>query len=217
MPEPTTNHQQAIRIDIVSDVVCPWCLIGYKQLESALIELNLPADIHWQPFELNPDMSADGENLQAHIKRKYGLNSAESDANRERLVKVGTELGINFDMNDESRMVNTFKAHQLLHWAALNEREHQLKMTLFMCHFCRARDVSDDEVLANACVEAGLPFEEALQVLETELYADAVRERQRYSIASGISGVPAMIFNQNQLHVGAQGTETYKTILKQLG
>ena len=209
------TDRQPIRIDIVSDVVCPWCLIGYKQLENAVVELSIPTDIHWQPFELNPDMSADGENLQDHIKRKYGLSQAESDANRQRLVDVGTELGIKFEMNEDSRMVNTFKAHQLLHWASLNEREHQLKMTLFMCHFSRARDISDDDVLANACVEAGLPFEDALQVLSSEIYADAIRERQRYSIASGITGVPAMIFNQNQLHVGAQGTENYKKILTQ--
>ena len=207
----------AIRVDIVSDVVCPWCLIGYKQLEGALQELGLAADIHWQPFELNPDMSAEGENLRDHIKRKYGLSTAESDANRNRLVEIGNSLGLKFEFSEESRMVNTFKSHQLLHWAALNDREHQLKITLFMCYFSRGRDISDDEVLSNACVEAGLPFEDAVQVLETGMFVDAVRERQRFSIASGITGVPAMIFNQTELHVGAQGIENYKQILQQLG
>ncbi len=205
-----------IRVDIVSDVVCPWCLIGYKQLEQALQELGVVADIHWQPFELNPEMPAEGENLRDHIQRKYGLSAADSDVNRNRLVEIGNGLGVRFEFSEESRMVNTFKSHQLLHWAALNEREHQLKITLFMCYFSRGRDISDDEVLTNACVEAGLPFEDAQQVLETEMFADAVRERQRFSIASGITGVPAMIFNQNQLHVGAQGTENYKKILQQL-
>lgn len=205
----------AIRVDIVSDVVCPWCLIGYKQLESALLDLGLSADIHWQPFELNPDMSADGENLREHIKRKYGLSTKESDANRNRLVEIGRELGVRFEFTEDTRMVNTFKAHQLLHWAALNEREHQLKITLFMCYFSRERDISDEDILANACVEAGLPFEDAQQVLESEMFADAVRERQRYSIASGITGVPAMIFNQKELHVGALGVEGYKQILQQ--
>jgi len=209
------TEQTAIRVDIVSDVVCPWCLVGFKQLESALSALEMTADIHWQPFELNPDMSDAGENLREHIMRKYGISSADSDANRSRLVEIGNELGIRFDFNDDSRMVNTFKCHQLLHWAALNQKEHQLKITLFMCYFSRARDISDDDVLANACVEAGLPFEEALQVLESGIYADAVRERQRYSIASGITGVPAMIFNQSELHVGAQGAENYKKILQQ--
>lgn len=86
-----------------------------------------------------------------------------------------------------------------------------------MCYFSRGRDISDDEVLSNACVEAGLPFEDAVQVLETGMFVDAVRERQRFSIASGITGVPAMIFNQTELHVGAQGIENYKQILQQLG
>ena len=206
----------SIRVDIVSDVVCPWCLIGYKQLEGALQELGISADLHWQPFELNPDMAAEGENLRDHIKRKYGISDTESDANRNRLIEIGNGLGVKFEYTEESRMVNTFKAHQLLHWAALNQREHQLKITLFMCYFSRGRDISDEDVLANACVEAGLPFEDAQQVLETEMFADAVRERQRFSIASGITGVPAMIFNQSELHVGAQGTENYKKILQQL-
>lgn len=206
----------SIRVDIVSDVVCPWCLIGYKQLEGALQELGISADLHWQPFELNPDMAAEGENLRDHIKRKYGISDTESDANRNRLIEIGDGLGVKFEYTEDSRMVNTFKAHQLLHWAALNQREHQLKITLFMCYFSRGRDISDEDVLANACVEAGLPFEDAQQVLETEMFADAVRERQRFSIASGITGVPAMIFNQSELHVGAQGTENYKKILQQL-
>ena len=205
----------SIRVDIVSDVVCPWCLVGYKQLEGALQELDLSADLHWQPFELNPDMAAEGENLRDHIKRKYGLSDTESDANRNRLIEIGNGLGVKFEYTEDSRMVNTFKAHQLLHWAALNQREHQLKITLFMCYFSRGRDISDEDVLANACVETGLPFEDAQQVLETEMFADAVRERQRFSIASGITGVPAMIFNQSELHVGAQGTENYKKILQQ--
>ena len=206
----------SIRVDIVSDVVCPWCLVGYKQLEGALQELGISADLHWQPFELNPDMAAEGENLRDHIKRKYGISDTESDANRNRLIEIGDGLGVKFEYTEDSRMVNTFKAHQLLHWAALNQREHQLKITLFMCYFSRGRDISDEDVLANACVEAGLPFEDAQQVLETEMFADAVRERQRFSIASGITGVPAMIFNQSELHVGAQGTENYKKILQQL-
>lgn len=209
------TNASAIRIDIVSDVVCPWCLIGYKQLESALQETGVNADVHWQPFELNPEMPAEGENLREHICRKYGLSTADSDANRARLVEVGQPLGILFEFDDDMRMVNTFKAHQLLHWAALHQREHQLKITLFMCYFSRSRDIGDDDVLANACVEAGLPFEEALEVLESGLYADAVRERQRYAIASGITGVPAMIFAQSELHVGAQGVDNYKQILQQ--
>ncbi len=204
-----------MRIDIVSDVVCPWCIVGYQQLEVALTKTNTTGEIHWQPFELNPDMPEEGENLQTHIIRKYGITAAESEKNRDNLVNVGKELGFNFKFTDETRMVNSFRAHQLIHWAALHGRAHALKITLFHCHFSRERDISDVDVLTNACVEAGLPFEEAAQILEDELYADAVRERQRFSIANGIKGVPAMIFNQRDLVVGAQGIDRYVDIIMQ--
>ena len=101
------------------------------------------------------------------------------------------------------------------HWAALHGKEHALKMTLFHCHFNRDRNINDPEVLTNACVEAGLPFEEAEEVLADGLYVDAVRERQRFAIGNGIQGVPAMIFNQSELHVGAQGSEKYSAIIAQ--
>lgn len=212
----TSENPPVMRIDIVSDVVCPWCIVGYKQLESALTATGTKAEIHWQPFELNPDMPGEGENLSEHITRKYGSTVQESAKNRQHLVQIGKDLGFEFIFTDESRIVNTFRAHQLLHWAALAGREHALKITLFHCHFIRERDINDVDVLANACVEAGLPFEEALQVLEEEIYADAVRERQRFSIGSGIQGVPAMIFNQRDLVVGAQGAERYQEIITEL-
>jgi len=205
-----------MRIDIVSDIVCPWCIVGYKQLETALQATDTRASIHWQPFELNPHMDEEGENLTEHMMRKYGSSEEDSKKNREQLVQTGEALGFNFNFTDDSRIVNTFRAHQLLHWAALAGREHPLKITLFHCHFARQRDINDVDVLANACVEAGLPFEEALQVLEDEVYADAVRERQRFSIGSGIQGVPAMIFNQSELVVGAQGSERYEQIIRQI-
>ena len=204
-----------MRIDIVSDVVCPWCIVGYKQLELALQQTGVAADIHWQPFELNPDMPEEGENLTEHIMRKYNISKEESQKNRDNLVSIGNELGFPFRFTDQSRMVNSFRAHQLIHWAALHGKEHALKMTLFHCHFNRDRNINNPEVLTNACVEAGLPFEEAEEVLADGLYVDAVRERQRFAIGNGIQGVPAMIFNQSELHVGAQGSEKYSAIIAQ--
>lgn len=204
-----------IRIDIISDVVCPWCVIGFKQLEAALLQEGCAADIHWQPFELNPDISSDGEDLREHLVRKYGMSVEDAKASEQRIADAGQPLGFPFRFYDGMRIVNSFNAHQLIHWAALHNRQHELKLTLFHCHFNRMRDISDNEVLANACVEAGLPFEEAHEVLEQQLYADAVRQRQRLSIANGVKGVPAMIFSQTELHVGALGTEAYRTIVQQ--
>lgn len=206
----------AIRIDIISDVVCPWCIIGYQQLEQAMRECQVDADIYWQPFELNPEMPEQGELLSDHIQRKYGTSAQQSAAAREHLVQLGTEIGFPFKFSDDMHIVNTFLAHQLLHWAALQGRQHQLKMTLFHCYFNRGRDVSDVEVLTNAAVEAGLDFEEAAQILDDQRYAPAVRDAQRFSISRGIQGVPAMIFAQTELMVGAQGVAKYKQLLSQL-
>lgn len=212
----TESPVSPLRIDIVSDVVCPWCIVGYMQLEQALKLQGVQADIHWQPFELNPEMPPEGENLAEHIQKKYGTSEQDGIDNRNRLTELGDELGFPFRFGDDMRMVNTFRAHQLLHWAATMNRQHQLKMTLFHCHFNRNRDISDVDVLANAAVEAGLEYATAAAILEDERYADAVREQERFSISHGIQGVPAVIFDRQSLLVGAQGVERYKEVLSQV-
>lgn len=210
-----SNSNQPLRLDIVSDVVCPWCIVGFLQLQAALQETRTAASIYWQPFELNPAMPAEGENLDDHLKRKYSSTDAERAQIREQLVSLGQQFGFKFQFDEDMRMVNTFSAHQLLHWAAICGRQHELKITLFNCYFSRGRDVSDHEVLANAAVEAGLDFEEAFALLEDQRYADAVRKAQRVSISGGIQGVPALIVDQRELVVGAQGVEQYKKLLSQ--
>lgn len=210
------NEAPAFRVDIVSDVVCPWCVIGFLQLQQALRECGVGADVHWQPFELNPAMPEEGENLDAHLEKKYGSSVEQRQAIREKLISLGESFGFKFNFTEDMRMVNTFNAHQLLHWASVCGRQHELKITLFHCYFSRDRDVSDPEVLANAAVEAGLPYEEALEVLEDQRYATPVREAQRVSIAGGIQGVPAVILDQRELIVGAQGVEGYSKVLKQM-
>ena len=210
------SEAPTVRLDIVSDVVCPWCIVGFLQLQQALIQSGTVATIQWQPFELNPAMGAEGEDLDAHMEKKYGSNAEQRRSNREQLAKLGDSLGFKFNFADDMRMVNTFDPHQLLHWASVCGRQHELKITLFHCYFSRGRDVSDRDVLANAAVEAGLDFEQASEVLDDQRYATAVREAQRVSIAGGIQGVPAVIVNQSQLVVGAQGVDGYLNVLKQL-
>ena len=175
----------------------------------------MTADIHWQPFELNPDIDSEGEVLQEHLVRKYGISAADAENSEQQISAAGQELGFPFRFYPGMRIVNSFAAHQAIHWAALHDRQHELKITLFHCHFNRQRDISNIEVLTNACVEAGLPFEEATEVLEQQLYADAVRQRERMSIANGVKGVPAVIFNQSDLHVGALGADAYRTIIQE--
>jgi predicted DsbA family dithiol-disulfide isomerase len=205
-----------IRIDIASDVVCPWCIIGYKQLERALHASGVPAEIHWHPFELNPHMPEEGEDLQQHLAAKYGSTPEDSRKVRARLTAMGAELGFTFNYADDMKIVNTFRAHQLLHWAGGQGREHDLKMALFAACFTHRKNVNDLDVLADAAASVGLDRDEALAVLRDARYAEAVRDAERVWTERGVQGVPAMIFNQKYLVTGAQGVENFTAILRQL-
>jgi len=213
MTDNTDQDTGAVRVDIVSDVVCPWCIIGYKQLDRAAAVTGVPADIHWHPFELNPDMAPEGENLREHLAAKYGTTPDQSRKARARLTAIGAELGFTFDYADDMRMVNTFRAHQLLHWATTQGRQHALKMALFGAFFTDRRDLHAPEVLADAAADTGLDRDEALAVLADGRYAQAVRNEEFFWTARGIQGVPAMVFNGRHLVTGAQGAETYGAIL----
>ena len=207
---------QTLRIDIVSDVVCPWCIVGYRQLKQALDATGTPYDLHWHPFELNPGMGPEGQNLTEHIMEKYGSSRADSEANRARLTALGDSLDFRFAFSDDSRMHNTFNAHQLIHWAATQGRGHDLKQALFAAHFTDGRNLSDPEVLVAVAAETGLDEAEARAVLDDQRYAQAVRTEERFWQQQGITGVPAMIFDRRHLVTGAQGTETYARIVAQL-
>lgn len=209
-------HEAPLRIDIVSDVVCPWCIIGWRQLEMALEQTGVAAEIHWHPFELNPQMPEEGQNLREHLMQKYGSSGEESVANRQRLTELGRGLGFTFDYFDEMRMVNTFRAHQLLHWAGEQGVETDLQRALFSAFFSERKDVSDANVLVAAAESVGLEGAEARRVLEDGRFADKVRERQSFWTSRGIQGVPAIIFQQQYLASGAQGVENYVQILQQL-
>jgi predicted DsbA family dithiol-disulfide isomerase len=208
--------RKPIRIDIVSDIVCPWCIIGYKQLERALQETKTAADIHWHPFELNPHMADKGENLREHLAAKYGTTPEGSRQARARLTELGTELGFTFNYTDDMRMVNTFRAHQLLGWAEEHGRGHNLQMALFAAFFGERVDLNEPAVLANVAVNIGLDGDEALAVLADGLYAQAVRQDEQFWISQGTEGVPAMIFDEKYLVVGAQGVDNYRAILEKI-
>ncbi|HJH09962.1 MAG TPA: DsbA family oxidoreductase [Psychrobacter pasteurii] len=206
----------ALRIDIVSDIVCPWCVVGYRQLDEALKQTHTAHEIHWHPFELNPDMPEEGQNLREHIMEKYGSSQQESDASRIRITEAGAEVGFEFNFTDDTRMHNTFKAHQLLHWAADYGLKHELKQALFAAHFTDNRNISDEEVLADIAEDVGLDREQALAVLADQRYAEVVRTAEQQMQQQGIQSVPAVIFNQRHLVSGAQGVENFKSILNQL-
>jgi predicted DsbA family dithiol-disulfide isomerase len=211
-----TTSPQKLQIDIVSDVVCPWCIIGYKQLTQALEATGTPHEIRWHPFELNPDMPPEGQNLQEHIAEKYGSTKAESNDSRVRMTQIGSELGFDFQFADDMRMHNTFNVHQLLHWAEQQGRKNDLKQALFVAHFTHRRNLSDKAVLADIAGEIGLDRTQALAVLDDQRFATDVREAEQYWISQGIRSVPAVVFNQRHLVSGAQGVENFTRILGQL-
>ena len=207
---------EPLRIDIVSDVVCPWCIVGWRQLKQALDATDTPYDLHWHPFELNPGMGPEGQNMTEHIMEKYGSTRADSQANRERLTALGKTLDFQFAFTDDSRMHNTFNAHQLIHWADTQGRGHDLKQALFAAHFTDGRNLSDPAVLVAVAEGIGLDAGEARAVLDDQRHADQVRTEERFWQQQGITGVPAVIFDRRHLVTGAQGVENYTRILDQL-
>jgi predicted DsbA family dithiol-disulfide isomerase len=210
----TSTH----RIDIVSDVVCPWCIIGYKRLEKALLKYadRLSFELHWHPFELNPDMPPEGQNLREHLAGKYGTTLEESIAAREKLTALGKSLGFEFRYRDDMRTYNTSKAHQLLHWAADSGRQTDLKLALFDAFFTRREDVSSEVVLIAAAGCAGLDPEEARAVLADGRYADVVRATSQRLMRQGIQGVPAFIVDGTWLVSGAQETPVFESLFQRL-
>lgn len=205
-----------MRIDIVSDIVCPWCIVGYRQLQQALEATGTEAEIHWHPFELNPDMPPEGEQLRDHIIRKYGSSVEESESNRRRLVEIGAELGIVFNFDDSSHIRNTFDAHQLMHWAETQGLKNELKQALFQAYFTEQLDVSDRQVLIEKAVSIGLDLEEATAVLEDQRYAETVRDNEQLWVSRGIQGVPAVILAEKYLLSGAQGVENFSAAIRQV-
>ena len=211
-----TDPKQPLRIDIISDVMCPWCIIGYRQLAIALEDSKVVHEIHWHPFELNPNMPAEGQDIGEHLAEKYGTTPEQSAANRANMTARGQELGFEFNFVDGFRMHNTFNTHQLLHWANGQGRRHDLKQALFTSHFTNGRDLSDDAVLVDIAVEIGLDRAEAAVVLADQRFAAEVREEQKFWTQQGISGVPAMVFDRQHLVTGVRGVDNYQNILNQL-
>jgi len=205
-----------IRVDIVSDVVCPWCVIGYHQLAQAARDTGNELDVHWHPFELNPNIAAKGENLREHLAAKYGTTMEGSIKARARLTKMGSDLGFTFNYSDDMGMYNTFAAHQAIDWAEEHGRGHEMKMTLFGAFFTDSKDVSDIRVLVDIATIIGLDGAQVLTILNRGERAAMVRKKQRFWIEKGVQGVPAMVFEGNHLLTGAQGEANYANILTQL-
>ncbi len=209
-----------IKIDFVSDVACPWCAIGLKSLEAAMAKVGegLQVELHFQPFELNPQMPAQGEDTVEHLSRKYGMSAEQVASNSEVIRARGESLGFEFRMDRRRRMLNTFDAHRLLHWAGLSGQQAQLalKHALLRAYFTEGSDVSSTEVLVGLAQDAGLDGARACDVLASGEYTDAVRAQERFYQEQGITAVPSVIFNDRHLLQGGQPVETFENALRQL-
>ncbi|KGO99466.1 DsbA family oxidoreductase [Novilysobacter defluvii] len=214
----TPDTPVRLRIDFVSDVVCPWCAVGLASLEQALERTRgeVEADLHFQPFELNPDMAPEGEDAVEHLRRKYGMPAAQLEANQQAIVERGAALGFTFDMERRQRIYNTFDAHRLLHWAETEGRQRELKHALLRAYFTGGRDVSDHGTLAEIAASAGLREEGAREVLESGAWADEVRIGERFFQSHGIRSVPAVILERKHLVSGGQPVEVFEQALRQV-
>jgi predicted DsbA family dithiol-disulfide isomerase len=210
-------------IDFVSDVVCPWCIIGLNGLEQALERVGdlVRADIHFQPFELNPDMPPEGQNIREHVAEKYGSTPEQSAASRAMIRDRAAGVGFTMAMKDDSRIYNTFDAHRLLHWAGLlgkegPDKQGALKHALFDAYFTNGRSPNDHSMLIQAAEAAGLDPEAAREVLETGAYAKEVREAEMFWRRQGISGVPAVIINGKYIISGGQPPEAFERAIRSI-
>ena len=207
-----------LKIDFVSDIACPWCVIGLSALEQALRRIGdeIAVDLHFQPFELNPQMPPQGQDIGEHITQKYGSTPEQLARNQENIRARGEALGFRFDMSRRSRIYNTFDAHRLLHWAAEHDRQHALKRALFAAYFTEGRNPSDQEVLIEVAAQAGLDPAAAREVLESGRYRAEVREREQFYGGLGIRAVPSVIINDQYLIQGGQPVEVFEQSLRKI-
>jgi predicted DsbA family dithiol-disulfide isomerase len=207
-----------IKIDFVSDVSCPWCAIGLQSLQSALHKLDgeLEASLTFQPFELNPQMAPEGENITEHLAKKYGSTPEQAAGAQENIRARGAALGFVFNMDKRARIYNTFNAHRLLHWAEGEGKQVELKKALLKAYFTDGENPSDAALLVRVAGSVGLDRARAQAILDSDEFADEVRAQERFYQQAGINSVPAVILNDQHLISGGQPPEVFEQALRQI-
>ncbi|MHA3736507.1 DsbA family oxidoreductase [Pseudomonas sp. Eth.TT006] len=208
----------ALKIDFVSDVSCPWCAVGLYGLLQALEVLRneVQAEIQFQPFELNPKMGAQGQNISEHIQQKYGSTPEQSQKNREAIRARGAEVGFAFPTDGNSRIYNTFDAHRLLHWAGLEGLQLPLKEALLKAYFTDGGNPSDHAQLIQIAESVGLNRQRAAAILASDEFANEVREEEQVWLQRGVSSVPTVVFNGQYAVTGGQPVETFVGAIRQI-
>jgi predicted DsbA family dithiol-disulfide isomerase len=207
-----------LEIDYISDIACPWCAVGLAGLEEALRRTAdvVTAQIHLQPFELNPGMRPEGENLEELLGSRYGGAPAQMAQMRETVRSRAAEVGFVINQNEASRIYNTFDGHRLLHWAHESGRQLALKQALFKANFTDNQNVSDHEILVAAAAAAGLDPQQAREVLASDRYAREVRQAEQLWNARGIRSVPGVVINGQWLISGGQPPEAFEQALREI-
>jgi predicted DsbA family dithiol-disulfide isomerase len=209
---------KTLKIDFVSDVACPWCAIGLSALDVAAEKLQgeVELDLHFRPFELNPQMAEEGEDVDEHLTKKYGRTKEQFAAARAAIRERGAAVG--FAFGERKRIWNTFDAHRLLHWAGLEgaARQHALKAALLKAYHGEGRNPSDPEVLAEVAASVGLDEARAREILEGDEFADAVRAEEQRWLRMGINSVPAVVINERHLISGGQPPEVFEQALREI-
>lgn len=208
----------ALKIDFVSDVSCPWCAVGLASLQTAVERLgdSIAVDLQFQPFELNPAMAPEGEDISEHLNRKYGSTPEQAASVRENIRARGAALGFTFNLDQRSRIYNTFSAHRLLHWAHLEGKQLALKQALLKAYFTDGQDPSDHETLVRIAVDVGLNEGRARQILSGDEFVQEVRSQEQFYQQQGIHSVPAVIINDRHLISGGQPPEVFEQALRQI-
>jgi predicted DsbA family dithiol-disulfide isomerase len=207
-----------MKIDFISDVVCPWCIIGLGALEQALANASdvIEPEIHFHPFELNPNMPPEGQNVGEHVAEKYGATPEQSGKNRAMIRERAAEVGFTMNTGKDSRIYNTFDAHRLLHWAGLEGRQSELKHALFEAYFTNGQNPGDYDVLVAAAEKAGLDPVEARDVLEKGRFEKAVRVAEEAWRGEGVSAVPTIVINDKYLITGGQPAAVFERALRRI-
>ncbi|MCX2544588.1 DsbA family oxidoreductase [Pseudomonas sp. COW5] len=208
----------ALKIDFVSDVSCPWCVVGLYGLLRALEILRdeVQAEIRFQPFELNPKMGAEGQNIGEHIQEKYGSTPEQSQKNREVIRARGADVGFAFRTDSNSRIYNTFDAHRLLHWAGEEGLQLPLKEALFKAYFTDGGNPSDHGQLAQIAESVGLDRQRAEAILASDEFANDVRKEEQLWLSRGVSSVPTVVFNGQYAVTGGQPVDTFVGAIRQI-
>jgi len=207
-----------MKIDFVSDIACPWCAVGLASLQTALARLpaDLPVELHFQPFELDPSMPREGRDIHELLAQKYGMTPEQVSASQENIRQRGEAVGFEFRMDRRTRSYNTFDAHRLLHWAGIEGHQAALKRALLKAYFTDGGDPSDPELLARVAAEVGLDGERARSILAGDEFAAEVRQREKFYLDAGIHSVPAVIIDDRHLIQGGQPPEVFEQALRQL-